>query len=56
MTPANKIEAVKSFNAATAFRPWRTWSARRAAATPTTFNAATAFRPWRTALIIDGDV
>ncbi len=37
-----------SFNAATAFKPWRTKRARRRRRWSSSFNAATAFKPWRT--------
>ena len=43
-----------SFNAATAFGPWRTRGARGRSSAPPGFNAATAFGPWRTASSVDG--
>jgi hypothetical protein len=44
----------KSFNGATAFRPWRTGSRSRWFVLPACFNGATAFRPWRTGRRADG--
>ncbi len=47
-TTSQADNGISSFNAATAFKPWRTPLATRAHDCPRRFNAATAFKPWRT--------